>query len=268
MKTLMRLIVAGALAGTVALCAAVPNFSGSDDFSSTLGSGWSFGSMSGGGALTISSGLLNFTDGGVTYGQTSSANGVWMPNNGSSVADWQVQIDLALIVTPVNGQICTWNLTLTNSADATDYLQVVFLKNYMQLNPFVRGTTYTNGTMGTSGQNDVTSNVTVRASYLASTQTVILAYDSDGSAGGYSFTDLYSSPVTAWTMAPGDTFVLGIGASNFTSAAAASGTIPGTFYADNFLASGAAIPEPSVYAAGLGVIALCAAGLKRRFGQQ
>ncbi|HVT72536.1 MAG TPA: hypothetical protein VHD61_05320 [Lacunisphaera sp.] len=265
MKTLARLAGLGLVLYAANLQA--QNISGTDDFSTVTGN-WTDGTTANGGAFSVSGGLLNFTDGGVTTGVTSSAQRAWTLNAGSSVADWQVQLDLGLNFTQVAGQVSTWTLVFANSANNTDYFQVDFLRSYMQLNPFVRGTLYTNGSMGTQQQSDVTAAATVRIDYIASSQYLVLAYDADGAAGGYSFTDLYGGSVAGWGMGSTDTFALGLQASNAAMSGPASGILPGTFYADNFVATSTPIPEPASYAAMAGLIAMVGAGLWRRLRQQ
>lgn len=272
MKQLLRFVTLGFFTGCFALHA--QNFSGSDTFSSDSGN-WTNGATANGGAFSVSGDVLNFTDLGLGTSQSSSALRTWSLNAGSSVADWQVQIDLTLNLTPVIGQIDYWNLLLTNSGDAattTDYFQVEYVRSYMPPpdgHRFVRGTLWTDGEIGTSNQTDLTSaTVAVRASYLASTQTLTLAYDADGGAAGYVFTDLYSSSLAAWAMGAGDGFVLSLSFTNSANADATIALTSGQVFADNFIATPAAIPEPSTYAAGFGLLALLVVGLKRRFGQQ
>lgn len=271
MNKFARLVCVGTLGGCALLQA--QNFIGSDDFSSVVAGNWSLtDTTSNGGAFTVVSGALNFTGPSIA-GSQSTASRAWVLNIGSSTADWQVQMDFTLSLSQMPAQVSIWDLVLTNSADATttpDYFQVEFVKSYMQANPFVRGTIYTDGNMGTSNQVDVASNtVAVRAAYLAASQTLTMAYDANGSTGGYVFTDLYSSSVAAWTMGAGDGFVLTLLGTNLANAMATNPVVAGEFTADNFAASPTApIPEPSTYAAAFGALALLVAGLKRRFGQQ
>lgn len=261
----MRLLVVGIMCGGISLQA--QNFTGSDDFSSVSGK-WTAGPVTNGGTLTVGGGLLNFTDPGLAS-DSSSAVAAWTFSAGSSIADWQVQIDLTLNQTQVAMQASIWNVVLTNNADPDDYFQMEYVRAQMQLNPFIRGTVMTDGGFGATNQLDVASNsIAVRASYLASSQTLTMAYDINGATSGYSFTDLVSGTVSGWSMGAGDFFTLRLDASNMANGTATNAIAPGEIFADNFMASGAAIPEPSTYAAGLGVLALLGAFLSRRFRQQ
>ncbi len=271
MKTSKWVSLISFLAGSSVLCGQV-NFSGTDAFSSIVTGNWSSDTTSTGGAFSVSGNVLNFTDAGLSTGQTSKADRTWILNAGSSIADWQVQIDLSLNNLQITGQVNYWNLSLQDSAHTTNYFLIEFVKAYQQANPFVRGNIYTNGAISTaqpSQQSDITgsTSVAVRASYSASTQTLTFSYDANGATGGYSFSNLFSANIgaggEAWNMTTGDTFNLQLSASNFTSASATSALSSGVIFADNFVAT-SAIPEPGTYAAIIGVVALVVAARRRR----
>jgi len=262
MKPLMRVLVIGTLAGCTTLCA--QNFNGGDDFSSVSGN-WSAGVATNSGTLSVSGGVLNFSDNGLTTGQSSSAASTWTLNTGSYVADWQAQLDLTLNLSPVAGEFTSWTLSLANSGDSTDNARITFLKSYSGSN--YSGVFATNSSDVANGTHLATvTTATVRASYVAATHQLTLAFSE-----GAGFTDLVSAVVDGsglnWGMGTGDSFVLSLRASNG-AMALGTGAISSGFYADNFLASStAAVPEPATYAAGLGVLALLAAGLRRRFAR-
>ena len=269
MTQLVRFFVLGMLTGCLALHA--QNFSGSDDFSGVTGN-WSADTTANGGTLTVAGGVLNFTDGGLLASSNSSAYRDWTLNAGSYTADWQAQIDFTFnSLSQVPSQITGLTFIVANISDLTDNARLSFQQSYMMsATRAVSGSVYTSGTPGTdTGWISTTATtVTVRASYLASSHELSLAYN-DGTGFTNVFTSTTEAGGLAWEMSDGDTFGLRIAASNLTNAGASSAIILGNVYADNFAASSTApIPEPSTYAAGLGALALLVAGLKRRFGQQ
>jgi PEP-CTERM motif len=260
MKTLLRSLVAGALVGCTMLYA--QNFNGTDDFTSNYGY-WASESASNGGLFTVSGGVLNFTDNGITTGQTSMAGRNWTLNAGSYTADWQVQVDVTLgVIGQVAGQVTTWALSLASSEDPYNSAQFTFQQNYMMPTMrFLNGNFYYSDGVETLEAPVVasTDTITMRASFLVASHTLALEYN-----GGSGFSPLLSWAVDGvglgWGMGSSDTFNLTLSAYNTTSANPTSPLMSGV-YADNFIAAPAAVPEPSAYAAlaGLAVLGLAMA---------
>lgn len=268
MNTPVRWMMIAALSGC--LSAVAQNFSGGDNFSSVVGGHWSADTTAGGGAFTVSSGALNFSDGGLaSFGDTSSAYRNWEFSAGSYVADWQVQVDFTLgLASQVASQTTGWTLFVANNADITDNARLTFQQSYMMsATRNATGSFYTNDAASTSAQlGTAATTVTMRASYLASTHQITLDFN-----GGSGFTTLTSAVIDGaglgWGMGASDTFGVRLQANNLTNAGATTAITSG-MYADNFSASGAAVPEPSTYAVIAGLLALGAAGWRRRLGQQ
>ncbi len=266
MTPLARLLVVGTLLGGTVLQA--QNFSGSDDFSGVTAS-WSTDTVTNGGAFTVSGGVLNFTDSGLAGGQSSSAYRDWTLNLGSYTADWQVQVDLSFNNLPqVASQLTSLTLVVANFSDTNDFARLSFQQSYMMsATRSFSASVYTNNVsqMDTGWLNTAATTVTVRASYLAASNELSLAYDD-----GTGFTNVFTSTVggLGWGMGPTDMFGLRLVATNLTNSGPTTAVGLGQVYADNFVVSPTApIPEPSTYAASLGALALLAAGL-RRFRQQ
>ena len=261
MKTLLRTLVTGALAGCTMLYS--QNFNGSDDFSSVTAN-WSLDVTSTGGLYTVSGGVLNFTDGGITSPQISSAARNWTLNAGSYTADWQVQVDLNLgVVGQTAGQVTTWSVSLASSLDSTDFAQFTVQQNYMMSTiRNLNGEFFSNNSVYGQASTIASSNlVTVRASFLAASHELTWSYST-----GSGFSPLVSAVVDGtglnWGMGSGDTFNFNLRAYNITSAGPTSPLMSGV-YADNFIASPTAVPEPSAYAALVGLVALSLALWRR-----
>lgn len=260
------------LALGVLLCAPLgllaQNFSGSDDFSNPTVSStnWSTATTTNGGDFTISSGAVSFIDSGLTTGLTSSAASGWTQNTGSYLADWSVQMDFTTPSVLAAGEVASWAIVLQSSVDGTDYFAMGLQKSYSS-NPLTQALVYTNDSaVSNSSTLDLgsTTSVSLRVSYTASSNTFTAAYDANGATGGYAFTDLWSAAApTDWNLVSGSTFTFIVKAIHTANASAVSGFSAGTLTADNFLATGAAVPEPATYAllAGLAVLAL---GWRRR----
>lgn len=265
MTQLVRFFVLGMLTGCLALHA--QNFSGTDTFASDSAN-WTNGATANGGAFSVSGGVLSFTDAGLTTGQTSSATRAWNLNAGSYAADWQVQIDLTLNLSQVPSQVTAWTFGLGSSLDSSDRVEFTLQQTYMMPGTrYIYGTFITDGTGGLPASMTSTGNtVTLRAIYLAASHQLTLDFN-DGSG----FTTVTGAIIDGtglnWGMGLADSFGFGLSASNVTNGDPTVAISSGV-YADNFLATGAAIPEPSTYAAVCGALALLVAGLKRRFGQQ
>lgn len=268
MKQLVRFFTLGVLTGSITLQA---QFNGSDDFSGVTDN-WSADTTANGGILSVTSGVLNFTDEGLLASSNSSAYRDWILNAGSYTADWQAQVDFTFnSLSQVAGQFTGLTFIVANNSDLTDNARLSFQQSYMMsATRAVSGSVYTSGNPGTNTGwlNTTATTVTMRVSYLASSHELSLAYND-----GTGFTNVFTSTTEAgglgWEMSGSDTFGLRIAASNLTNAGATSAIILGKVYADNFAASPTApIPEPSTYAAGFGLLALLVVGLKRRLGQQ
>lgn len=261
----MKVLQSGCLALVLAgMPAALPaqNFAGGDDFSGGLGN-WTPGAPAGA-SFVASAGLLNFTCPEYADG-IHSASLVWNQNQGSAVADWQLQIDLSvLVVVPELGQRLFWDLQLTNSADSSDYVIARHEANHQPggVNRFVWGVAATDGGWGTDVQANTTSTVSLRAAYSASSRNLTISFDPNGPDGGASFTPLLTADLTAWNMQPADTFLFKLSADTELFFATAPEITAGLFTADNFAAT--AVPElpwSASFAAGL---ALTAALVRRR----
>ena len=134
----------------------------------------------------------------------------------------------------------------------------------------ISGSFYTNAVpAGPSGSGmTAATTVTVRASYLVASHELVLACDS-----GAGFSNLVSTTVDvglSWGMGASDTFGVRLMGSNLINSSFTTTAITdGQMFADNFVAVPTApVPEPATFAAGLGVLALLAASLRRRFSQQ
>lgn len=276
MKSMFRFGLIGFL--VVAAPFARGQFSVSDDFSALSGN-WFNESTTGTGAFSVTvpgTEVLNYLDGGLAASGTSTGSRDWMSNTGSYAQNWQVQIDFTINLTQVNEQVSSWSLAVGNLTDLTDNIQGMF--QFMTTvgdgtRNMIGGLYNTNGVVDFAMPPvhiwDVPSNtVTLRASFVAATHTLSLAYDANGSAGGYSFIPITSAAVDAsglnWGMNAGNSFGFRIAAANTAGANLTNAITAGQMYADNFAASASAIPEPATYATVLGVLALLATGWRRR----
>ncbi len=94
----------------------------------------------------------------------------------------------------------------------------------------------------------------MRISYTAASHVITLAY-----FDGTSFSTLTQEAIDGtagapnWGMLPTDTFSVAVFATNGPNSGATTIPISSGVYADNFVASGTAIPEPSTYATLLGI---------------
>jgi hypothetical protein len=277
MKSMFRLGLIGFLVALAPF--ARGQFSVSDDFSVSGTGNWGNQSFTGGGAFNVSAGstnVLNYTDGGLASNGTSTGSRDWLPNTGSYTQNWQVQIDFTFNFSQANSQSSSWSLYVGNLADITDNIRGMFQLSTTNLGVTSRnivGHYNTNGSMATPPApeqiwNVVSSTVTLQASYVAATHTLSLAYDPNGSVGGYSFTPITSAAVDGtglgWGMTNSDSFGFRLAASNSASGTATSILSANQMFADNFAAS--SIPEPATYAAVFGALALLAAGWRRRQG--
>lgn len=265
MKRLARFFALGIFTGCIALHA--QNFSGADVFGSDS-TNWNNGATANGGAFSVSGGVLNFTDTILAGGTSSSAVRYWTLNDGSYTADWQVQMDLTLNLSQVASQITALTFGLGSSLDSNDRVEFRLQQTYMMPGTrYIYGTFITDGTGGVPASMTSTANtVTLRATYQAATHQITLDFN-DGSGFNTVTAAIIDGTGLNWGMGSADSFGFGLVASNSTTAGPTVAISSGV-YADNFVATGAAIPEPSTYAAGIGALALLAAGLKRRFGQQ
>ena len=92
--------------------------------------------------------------------------------------------------------------------------------------------------------------------YSSAAQTLSLGYDENAATDGYSFTTVGSVSTATWLMASTDEFGFRLMGSNQANAGATAAINAGDSYADNFILTGAAIPEPAVTSVLLGVLAL------------
>lgn len=276
MKSMFRF---GLLGFLVALAPfARGQFSVSDDFS-TLSGNWFNESTTGTGAFTVTVGdtnVLSYVDGGLAASGTSTGSRDWMSNTGSYAQNWQVQIDFTFNLTQANGQMSSWSLYIGNLAESpviNDTLQGLFQLSTSGGVPslMVIGIFTTNGSQNLSPYEpkqffDATSSITLKATYVAATHILSLYYDADGSGAGRGFDLVTSAPVDAsglnWDMDNSDSFGFRLAAENSAGSNATAAITANQMFADNFAAS--SIPEPATYAAAFGILALLAAGWRRR----
>ncbi|MDI1248148.1 MAG: PEP-CTERM sorting domain-containing protein [Lacunisphaera sp.] len=278
MKSLFRLGLIGFLVALAPF--ARGQFSVSDDFS-TLSGNWFNEITTGTGAFSVSvpgTEVLSYLDGGLTSATTTGSRD-WKNNTGSYTQNWQVQVDFTFNFTQANSQSSSWSLYVGNLADITDNIQGMFQLSTTNLGVASRnivGLYNTNGSPASPPAPEqiwdvASSTVTLQAIYIAATHTLSLAYDPNGSVGGYSFTPITSAAVDGsvgglgWGMTNSDSFGFRLAASNSAGSTGTSSLTADQMFADNFAAS-SAIPEPSTYAAIFGALALLAAGWRRRQG--
>lgn len=237
-----------------------------DNFSGNSGL-WEADVTAGGGAFTVSGGVLNFTSGALLTGNTASAQRDWTASL-SAGANWTARVDLGTGATMVAGQITRWTFiaaALTNPSP-DDYLSGQVVHSYQQ-DPFrtILGTPYTNGAAGTTDQSSANAAmITFLFSFDATTHLLTLSYDTDGVTGADNFTTLTTvNTATAWGLTSSDNFGLRLMASNVANGMPSSAFGNGVMTADNF-STNVAVPEPSAAAALFGSLALLAALWLRR----
>jgi hypothetical protein len=123
-------------------------------------------------------------------------------------------------------------------------------------------------TSGTSSDHvhPVTSSLSaaLKIDFNATTHVISTYYDDDGATGGYAWTQMLNTDISAggnnWGMGSGDRFtIMIIGASMNIALTTGDGLA-----LDNFSTSVSAIPEPSTYAAIFGAVALAGGMIHRR----
>jgi hypothetical protein len=187
--------VAATLTVTPAPSAVVENFAG------VVAGRWGSEVATNSGAFSVANGALNFTSGVLRNASNggppaSLASRQWLQTAFGTAADWQVQVDVNLNTTLVTGQVLSWKLVVSSSADATDSFEVEFFRHYLQQiggqTPVTFARIYTKGTAGADGQqgNISLTAATLRITYTAATQKLEAWLDSDGAANGGSFVSL------------------------------------------------------------------------------
>ena len=262
MKYLLRLLFCG-LFGMQPLVAQF----GTDNFATS--SNWSVGTPTGG-ALFGFNNRLEYLDAAPTNNDGITAT--WLPGYAPYGSDWAVEVDLHLLSMSLTPPSKAVYLNLRVSDKDTPANNMLTYQFRMWGGTAMEG--FDSELHGGGG-----SNLTAYPAYLSSAATdssLLISFDST--------TKILSSyvaiaPTYVWTplqsVAIGSgTYQWGTGGFSIqleASSASGAGTLSfgsGDAYFGNFTVAPTAVPEPSAYAAGLGVLALLAAGLRRRLGQQ
>ena len=264
MKSCVRLLLAGLGAGALTLSAQTIY---SDTFATDSGN-WGTDVTAVGGAF-VRNGVLNFTDGGLTTGQTSYAYRDYQIS-ASAAADWQVQVDFTLgLASQVESQVTMWTLyaSALTANPPNDYLKAELNQNYMQTGYRILNSTLykDNSTVASENLGSLTagSAIALQIAYSATGKTLTLGYDADAGTGGYSFTTLHTADINTWALNATDDFGFRIQASNTVNGGTSAAITSGETFADNFSLTTAAIPEPAAAGVLLGALGLLAA-LRRR----
>ncbi len=269
MKLLIRLLCLTSLVAGLSLSAQTPPTS--DDFSTDQR--WQAISNAmvpkGGASTTITDGRMNYLVGTATA--DDAAGRYWLPSVGTTLSSWMVQIEVNLgTLGLTSGQYA--NLQIGASFGSHTFLN--------SIDRYHNGTTEVSGfeaykdstTINTNASS--LTNATLRIGYTTATGGTLAAafYDSsyatdDGLGVGYRVYANSTGILTSWSMGSGDKFNIillgGSGKEGGTGPAISAGTA----YFDNFASSSLearAVPEPSTYAAIIGLLALGFAIYRRR----
>jgi hypothetical protein len=270
------LVLACSLAGAIA--PAFAQLSGSENFNAALGGNWgsviSANTGTGSGGLAQGSNVLNFT---ATIG-AGNGNATqtlpWTLNSGVTNADWSVTLAVNNAWTLASTQErVDIGLVVWNSADSTDYVRLLLQKSDFSGTggPANRNVFHSN--VGNNGSTlfvgdsagGIGSSGTIGISYNGASQVFSTFYDV-----GSGWTQIGSFGVagsggttgnTTWgSLSAFSVGIVGVAINN----TGAGMTVSSGLTADNFALSATAIPEPSTYAALLGLGAIGAAWVRRR----
>lgn len=223
-------------------------------------------------SFTTTSGQMNYL---VSSGTAKDTAGrFWFPAVGPSDSDWSVNVDVNLsseidAKLTEEGQYVNLNLGVAFS----NYSMMMSIDRYRDGSGIVYGFEAYNGIepIGENTLYPLTSG-TLRVSYIAASSTLTAQFSNPSVSGG-SLQTVGTMNTSSWGMSPSDTFnIILVGGSGF-SHPTLSGTGPtiaddtaffSTFGSNGLEARTAPVPEPSTYAAIIGLLALGFAIYRRR----
>ena len=256
MKTSSTSKLLAALVQALSTATTFAAFSGSDNFNdnSKDPSKWGTDIFGGGGTLTETSQVLQYTTTGVPSG--ASVFRPWIANTGSYTSNWTLQIDVNL-PTLTAAPDYLFGVVVRNGDDVTDSFNTsleVFNPSGTPNRHFLSAYDIDGVAQPEVNSSTSSTSVSVRIRYDAATTTLFSEFDADGAVGGYSFTNFDSRNISStWNMSASSVFQAGIAAGSGSRAISASDNVSG----DNFVAT----PEPSSILLLLSGAALC---LRRR----
>lgn len=225
---------------------------------------------------TITGGQMNFV---VTTATADDAAGrFWVPSVAPSDTNWtiDVYVNLGSLDLSTPGQYANLNLGVS-FANSSMMVAIDRYNNGTQLEPnIVYAFDSYNTSFPLAGAYDATSDSlaagTLRLAYTAASGGTLTAQFSNGLVfgGAYQSVGELNNVSGTWGMSPTDTFnIILVGASGTKGAGAGPTISSGTAYFDTFASSGlearpAPVPEPSTYAAIIGMLALGFAIHRRR----
>ncbi len=278
MKSLLRLLAVTGLAGSLNLLGQMTP--ASDDFTNPMFWQPINNSFLPKGDVTtkteIAGGQMNFV---VTNATADDAAGrFWMPSVAPSDSNWNIDVDVNLgtldLSTP--GQYANLNLGVSFA----NYTMMVAIDRYNKGSVESPDIVYAFEGYNTNTQldgayEDTSDSLTtgkLRLAYTAASGGTLTAQFSNAAvaSGAFQTVGTLSNVGGTWTMSSSDTFnIILVGGSGTEGTGAGPTISSGTAYFDNFASSGlearpAPVPEPSTYAAIIGLLALGFAIFRRR----
>ena len=225
------------------------------------GANWSLSSIPlvGGGTTSFGTNRLDYIVG--TPTASDMAGRAWLPSVGLFDNAWSMQVDVHLSDLSLGlGKFANLNLSVSNGSN--NMTAAIDQRNFgSSVHEFASFINY--GSVGSPYVTAVTDGTLYISYATAGNGTLTASFSSPSIAGGALQTlDTFTNVGTAWSMTSGSTFNIGLvgfsggGGVNLNTGAA---------YFSNFQATGlTAVPEPSTYAALMGVAVLGVAAIRRR----
>ncbi len=247
----------------------------SDSLTATSSSWIDSPANQGGGVLTFGS-----SPAGLAYSVTTPLNTTPFRDSGykglaaynaPSTSNWTAQVDINLAVFSgiMQNLYVNLNLVVAKTGDSTNNNTSFALDRYRNSDMIVVQDIDTWVTIGGVKTHlteivNATTYATLMIGYDAATKFLTYSYDSDGPNTGWNFVTAHTADISGWSMGGSDTFtfVLAGGSGSSINLGPTQSISASDAYFQNFKIT--AVPEPSVYAAMIGLGALGLAAYRRR----
>jgi hypothetical protein len=206
--TFLSLVVLLSIAGLLVSQDANAASAGTDDFNdnSKDSARWGTDITVGSAILTERNRRLEFSSTSAQVDESDYAFRPWILNQATFSADWEIVANVHNSASPSANQEALMGVLAGKDLENYVYIELDGYRHAFNSGILVEA----DETEGHDTSNSTVADGAVRIAFNAKTKAMVVFYDSNGSIGGYSWTELASFDTRTWGLGGSDPFVLGV----------------------------------------------------------